>query len=111
MEKQLQKKAIDYIKQLGLMCFAINPPNYKHMVYGTLFNLPDIFIVDFPIFIELKDKQYNKAHKERQEKQKQRRKELTAHNIVAYKADTFEKVKTIIDFWQNKKCMNVHNRF
>lgn len=98
MEKDLQKKVVDYIRSLGLMVYSNNPPVYKHMTYGTLNQLPDLTIVDFNAYIELKDYKYTKTHKERQEKQKKRRKELTQAGAKCYKADTFEKVVRIIEF-------------
>lgn len=98
MEKNLQKKVVDYIRLKGYECYSINPPNYKRMTYGTLFNLPDIHIVDFNTYIELKDFEYKSAHKDRQEKQKQRRKELTRHGAKCYKANTFENVCKIVNF-------------
>lgn len=82
------------------MCYSNNPPSFKRMTSGTLFNLPDLTIVNFNAYIELKDYKYTKAHKERQEKQKKRRKELTKAGARAYKADTFEKVVRIIEFLQ-----------
>ena len=84
------------------MVYSINPPIYKHTTYGTLYNLPDIVVVDFNAYFELKDIKYTKAHKERQKKQSERRKEIFRHNAQAYKIDTFEKFVTIIGFLHGK---------
>jgi len=102
MEKDLQKKVVDYIRSLDLIVYSNNPPAYKRMTYGTLNHLPDLTIVNFNAYIELKDYKYTKAHKERQEKQKTRRKELTKAGAKCYKADTFEKVVQIIEFLNAK---------
>ena len=98
MEKDLQKKCINYARSLGYMTYSINPPNYKFTTYGTLYNLPDIHIVDLNAYFEFKDAEYSKAHKTRQIKQAERRKEIWKHNSKAYKVDTFEKFKKIIGF-------------
>lgn len=98
MEKDLQKKTVEYIRSLGYMCFSINPTNYKLRTYGTINSMPDLHIVTFNAYIELKDYARRKEHKEHQEKQKARRKELTKAGAKAYKADTFEKVVKIIGF-------------
>lgn len=103
MEKDLQKKCIDYARSLGYMVYSINPPNYKFTTYGTLYNLPDILIVDLNTYFEFKDAEYSKAHKERQEKQAKRRKELWQHGSKAYKVNTFEKFTKIIGFLNGKR--------
>ena len=102
MEKDLQKKCIDYPRSLRYMVYSINPPIYKHTTYGTLYNLPDIHIVDLNAYFEFKDVKYTKAHKDRQEKQKNKRKELWKHGSKAYKVDTFEKFLKIIGFLNGK---------
>lgn len=105
MEKHLQKKCVDYCKQLNLMVYSINPPDFKRMTYGTKMNLPDIHIVDFNAYFELKDVEYKSHHKERQEKQLKRREELIAHGAKAYKVITFEEFKTIIGELYEKKIL------
>lgn len=101
-EKHLQKKVVDYIRSLGLTVYSNNPPVYRHMTYGTLNQLPDLTIVNFNAYIELKDYKYTKNHKERQEKQKARRKELTKAGARAYKCDSLRKVELIINYLRNK---------
>ena len=98
MEKCLQKQCVDYCKSLGLTVHANNPPAFKRTTYGTLSGLPDLKIVNFNAYVELKDKEYTKAHKDRQEKQKQRRKEFTKAGAKCYKVDEFEKFIKIIEF-------------
>ena len=100
-EKDLQMQCVAYARSKDLMIYSINPPDFKHKTYGTLNQLPDLHIVDFNAYFELKDSQYKKAHKERQEMQLKRRKELAKHNAVVYKLDTFEKFKTVIDWLTN----------
>lgn len=102
-EKDLQKKCVAHARDLGLMCYSNNPPDYKRMTVGTLFGIPDLTIVNFNAYFELKDHKYTKAHKERQEKQKKRRKELVKAGARAYKVDTFEKFAKIIEFLNVKK--------
>ena len=103
MEKDLQKKCVDYARSLGYMVYSINPPIYKHMTYGCLYHLPDLAVVDLNAFFELKDSKYIKAHKERQEKQARRRKELWQHGAKAYKVDTLEKFIKILGFLNDRK--------
>lgn len=103
MEKDLQKKCIDYARDKGLMVYSINPPNFKHMTYGTLMQLPDLHIVDYNAFFELKDYKYTKAHKERQEKQARRRRELVLHGAKAYKVNTIEKFILILEYLNGTK--------
>lgn len=103
MEKDLQCNCVEYARSIGLMIYSNNPPSYKRMTYGTLKHLPDLTIVDFNAYIELKDAQYSKAHKERQEKQANRRKELTKAGARAYKCDSFEKFKTILEFLRGRE--------
>ena len=110
MEKDLQKKCVDYIRSQGLMVYSNNPPSYKRMTYGTLNQLPDLTIVNFNAYIELKDHKYTKAHKTRQEKQAKRRKELTKAGARAYKCDTFEKVVRIINFLVTKYTSVPNNK-
>lgn len=103
MEKDLQKKCINYARNKGLMIYSINPPNFKRTTYGTLYNLPDLHVVDYNAFFELKDIKYHKAHKERQEKQARRRRELFKHNASAYKITRLEDFIKILDFLNDKK--------
>lgn len=97
MEKDLQKSCIEYARSIGLMIYSINPPDFKRMTFGTLFNLPDTHIVDFNAYFELKDRKYKSNHKERQEKQEKRRNELIEHNAKAFKVTTLEEFKQIIE--------------
>lgn len=106
MEKDLQKKCVEYARQNNLMVYSINPPNFKHMTYGTLMQLPDLHIVDYNAYFELKDLKWTKANPERQKKQKARRHELVAHGAKAYKVDTFEKFITILEFLNGKEKAN-----
>lgn len=103
MEKELQKKCVEYTRSLGFMIYSINPPNFKRMTYGTLKYLPDLLIVDFNAYFELKDAEYTKNHSDRQQKQKERRRELYLHGSRSYKVDTFNKFKTILEFLINEK--------
>ena len=100
-EKELQMQCVAYARSKDLMIYSINPPDFKRKTYGTLNQLPDLHIVDFNAYFELKDKKYSKAHKERQELQLKRRKELAKHNALVYKVDTFEKFRIIIDWLTN----------
>lgn len=97
MEKDLQKKCVDYARGEGLMVYSINPPPFNRMTYGTLKQLPDLHIVDFNAYFELKDHKMKANHKERQQKQEARRKELIEHGAEAYKVTLFEEFKAIID--------------
>ena len=106
MEKDLQKKCVDYARAKGLMIYSINPPNFKHMTYGTLMQMPDLHIIDFNAFFELKDYKYTKAHKERQEKQATRRIQLVQHGARAYKVTTLENFIKILEFLDGKKQTN-----
>ena len=65
--------------------------------------MPDLHVVDFNAFFELKDYKYTKAHKERQEKQAARRRELVLHNAKAYKVNTLEKFIKILEFLNDKQ--------
>lgn len=106
MEKDLQKKCVDYARAKGLMIYSVNPPIYKHMTYGNLFNLPDLIVVDFNAYFELKDIKYQKAQKERQEKQATRRRQLVQHGAKAYKVTTLENFIKILEFLDGKKQTN-----
>ena len=103
MEKDLQKLCVNYARAKGYFCYAINPPNFKHMTYGTLMQMPDLYIVDFNAYFELKDYKYTKAHKERQEKQAKRRRELVQHGAKAYKVNTLENFIKILEFLDGKE--------
>ena len=103
MEKDLQKMCVNYARAKGYFCYSINTPNFKHMTYGTLMQMPDLHVVDFNAFFELKDYKYTKAHKERQEKQAARRRELILHNAKAYKVNTLEKFIKILEFLNDKQ--------
>ena len=98
MEKDLQRKCVEYARSIGLMCYSINPTNYKMRTFGTIHNLPDIRIENYNAYFEFKAYEYRKAHKDRQEKQAKRRKELTKAGAKAYKCDSFEKFKTILEY-------------
>ena len=79
------------------MAYSFNPPNFKRMTYGTVFNMPDIRIEDLNLWVELKDKQYTKAHQDRQAKQLTRREEIINHGGNAVKIDNFEDFKILLD--------------
>lgn len=104
MEKDLQKKCVDYANSLKMFIYSNNPPHFKRLTYGTKYGIPDLTVVYNGIvsYFELKDRQYKSAHKERQQKQLKIRKELWKHKVRAYKVDTFEKFKIILGFIYGK---------
>lgn len=97
-EKELQKQVIDYLRDKGIFCFSINPPDKKRMTYGTKYFLPDIYALKngVSVFLELKDKAYKTAHAERQEKQAKVRAEIIKNKGLAYLITSLEELKEII---------------
>ena len=97
-EKELQKQVIDYLRDKNIFCFSINPPDKKRLTYGTKYHLPDIYILKngVSIFIELKAKEYKKAHADRQERQLNVRKEIIQNGGLAYLITSLEELKEII---------------
>lgn len=97
-EKELQKQVIDYLRDKGIFCFSINPPNNKFKTYGTKYFLPDIYILKngVSIFLELKDAAYKKAHPDRQAKQSEVRREIIRNKGLAYLVTSLEEVKEIL---------------
>lgn len=97
-EKELQKQVIDYLRDKGIFCFAITPPDRRHMVYGTRYSLPDIYALrnGVSIFIELKDRQYSKNHADRQERQLKVRKEIIQNGGLAFLVTSLEELKEIL---------------
>lgn len=94
-EKELQKEVIDYLKEKGIFCYAITPPDRRHMVYGVKYYLPDIYclINGVSVFLELKEKSYKQAHKDRQEKQLEVRKQIIQNGGLAYLITSLEELK------------------
>ena len=103
MEKDLQKKCVEYARSKDLMIYSINPPSFKRMTYGTLMQLPDLHVVDYNAYFELKDIKWTKANPQRQLKQKERRRQLVQHGARAYKVNTFEKFIIILEFLNDKQ--------
>ena len=97
-EKELQKQVIDYLRDKGIFCFSINPPNNRFKTYGTKYFLPDIYalINGVSVFLELKDKQYKANHADRQEKQLKVRKEIIQNGGLAYLITDLEELKEIV---------------
>lgn len=97
-EKELQKEVIDYLRSKGIFCFALTPPNNKHMVYGVKYGIPDIYILrnGVSVFLELKDRAYKKAHADRQERQLNVRKEIIQNGGLAYLITSLEELKEIL---------------
>ena len=98
MEKELQKEVINYLRDKGIFCFSINPPDRKRMTYGTKYFLPDIYalINGVSVFFELKFSEYVNAHKERQIKQNEVRREIIHNGGLAYKITSLEQLKEIL---------------
>jgi hypothetical protein len=96
MEKDLQKKCIEYARGNGFFIYSINPPNYKRMTFGTVFGMPDLHIVDLNVFVELKAGEYKNTHKTRQEKQSSTREKLEAHGAKCYKVSTLDEFINIL---------------
>ena len=94
-EKELQKQVIDYLRSKGIFCFAITPPDRKHMVYGVKHQLPDIYCLrnGVSVFLELKAPEYKTAHPERQEKQLEVRKEIIQNGGLAYLITSLDELK------------------
>lgn len=95
-EKHLQKEVVDYLRSKNLFVFSINPPDRKRMTYGTIMQLPDLYVVDLNLFIELKAKEYKSAHPERQAKQEAVRNDLIAHGAKAIKITSLEELNEYI---------------
>lgn len=97
-EKELQKEVINYLKDKGIFCFSINPPDRKRITYGTRYYLPDIYclINGVSIFIELKAKEYKKAHADRQQRQFEVRKEIIQNGGLAYLITSLDELKEIL---------------
>ncbi len=97
-EKELQKQVIEYLRDKGIFCFALTPPDRKHMVYGVKHQLPDIYclINGVSVFIELKAKEYKQAHADRQAKQLAVRKEIIQNGGLAYLITSLEELKEIL---------------
>jgi len=97
-EKELQKEVIDYLRSKGIFCFSINPPDKRRMTYGTRYFLPDIYCLrnGVSVFIELKAKEYKKAHADRQERQLEVRKEIIQNGGLAFLITSLDELKEII---------------
>jgi len=98
MEKELQKQVIDYLRDKGIFCFAITPPDFKRAVYGVKYALPDIYALrnGVSIFIELKAKEYSKNHADRQQRQFEVRKEIINNGGLAFLVTSLEELKEIL---------------
>lgn len=94
-EKELQKQVIDYLNSKGIFCFAITPPDRKHMVYGVKYYLPDIYclINGVSVFLELKAPEYKSNHADRQERQLKVRQEIIANGGLAYLITSLDELK------------------
>ena len=94
-EKDLQKQVIDYLKSKNIFCFAITPPDRKHMVHGVKYFLPDIYCLrnGVSVFLELKDKNYAKSHADRQQRQFEVRKEILQNGGLAYLITSLDELK------------------
>ena len=97
-EKELQKKVIDFLRNKNIFCFALTPPDRKHMVYGVKHQLPDIYclINGVSVFLELKAPEYKTNHPERQAKQLEVRKEIIRNGGLAYKITSLEELMEIV---------------
>ena len=97
-EKELQKQVIDYLRDKGIFCYAITPPDRRHMVYGVKYALPDIYALrnGVSIFIELKYDKYKKAHADRQQRQFEVRKEIIQNGGLAFLVTSLEELKEIL---------------
>lgn len=97
-EKELQKEVIDYLRSKGIFCFALTPPNRKHMVYGVKYGIPDIYVLrnGVSIFIELKFKAYQSNHADRQQRQFEVRKEIIRNGGLAYLITSLDELKEIL---------------
>lgn len=94
-EKELQKQVVDYLRDKGIFCFSINPPDRKRLTYGTKYFLPDIYalINGVSVFLELKAPEYSKAHADRQARQFEVRKEIIQNGGLAYLITSLEELK------------------
>lgn len=97
-EKELQREVIDYLKSKNIFHYAITPPDRRHNVYGVKNHLPDLYILKngVSIFIELKDRQYKKAHADRQQKQAKVRQEIIANGGLAFLITSLEELKEVL---------------